>query len=859
MWVIVIAIAGVLLGFGAGLLSTPTDDPSSKAPIDQNGSQPSVFSVTPGGAPLANVSPESSDSDISEMGASDQDGPGLCPIADSVTSTLTTTVSAGRWLVIATSLHITATGVDPPHPSLDLSEWLQRPGKARAFAGCFIATVADLRSISWVDGKLEADLDLKWNDTATPLDPIGYVNNPVKATVKDNQAVLAVDVCQSHPESANGVRMICRVGASNTVIVRVRRPIENVVSAPFPTGQAPKDDYFESTWQFAGPMPRLDVMLRVPANILLGTWLYWERGPTFPLPGHGSVRIDLYYLADASAIWLALLGVAFLVRRKQSADEPFRSCLRLVLIVLGGLFLGFELQALGTLISWLSNGVVVVISWAILAAAVARKRGLWVIAFLSVAALTPIIILAALPTLKPETTTNILLVWFCLALVVLVITGAWVLRHQIARLLFLANFDDRSIRDHRLRKPIDALMVAVLMYTIGFPIGVVLKTERHYWMAAELASHLIWSTGPLFRAGPLQWLNLLLAISYLACYLTSRRSGTIVPPGRDHRWTAIRWVRVSHAAVTAPLAMILCLSAPWTGRFALSFFIPVWVLQFGLLWMAVTLLSRGPRPPMVGRLVRQPPARAAQLFRAATAATPTAATVTESGDGGAATQPAGGAPAAAHTRDPLAGRRLLVLGSQRGRLANATASARVASVIAIVPVAYLMGTTLGQIGQIRPDIGIMIVALLAVLEFTRWFVSGFIFGYLYAQLPGQIGPVKALSFAAMWALSCLGPLVIAHGSGTDLTREAIYRCAQFALFSIVLAVAIDVKTVKAAGGTWRHLQGVYDLKNYREVTAFIAPAALLVLTLGQQILTGSGSDVANTLLSGITSVLKGPL
>ena len=153
----------------------------------------------------------------------------------------------------------------------------------------------------------------------------------------------------------------------------------------------------------------------------------------------------------------------------------------------------------------------------------------------------------------------------------------------------------------------------------------------------------------------------------------------------------------------------------------------------------------------------------------------------------------------------------------------------------------------------------LIVALLAFLEFTRWVVSGFVFGYLYSRLPGRVGPVKALSFAAIWIVSCVGPLVVALSSGSNLTQEVEYRSVQFALFAIVLAVLFDLKTVRTAGGTWRDLRNVYNLQNYGEVAAAVTPAALLALSLAHQAITGSApTAVANTLLTGIPGVLKGP-
>lgn len=847
MWVVIIIIGSTLLGIAGGW-RRPTQDENHRAKATTETSiahTELVGNPAPHSALRTDVSPEERREIFNPPDSNA--GPVFgCPDADSVTSTLTTTVSSDNYLVIASSLHVSASGVTPPHPPLDLNRLL-RPEGATNFASCFIATDADLKSLNWADGKLEADLDLQWHDN--PHEAIGYINEPVRAALNGNHSTLTVNECEPHPEWANGLRTICHGNAKNTVVIRVAPPIMNVMSMPFPSSQADKDEYFDSTWQFEGPPPTLTVMLAAPFSAVAGSWLYWNRGRTFAIPGVGLGSIDYYYLVDAGAIWLALLATAFLLRRRYTEQKAPSYSRSLFLIVLAGVVLGLEIRTLGVLGNLYANGVIVVISWAILAVAVMRQRAFRVIAGLSIVTLIPLVVLAT-PVSLSNLAVNLLLLGFSLALVSLVITAAWLLWRQIATLLSLANLDDgTSIWLQRYRRAIDVLVIATFMFGIGYPVGETLNAGPGIsWLIGHLASDLIWSTGLIFRA-PLAWVSLLVAISYLARRLTSHHVGAIEPP-RHQRWTRIRWIRVCNGKVAALLAMILCLSAPWTSRFALGF-VPVWVLQFGILWLAFIMLS-GTRPRRLSRVSSR---RATQLLHAAIGATPEDDASTSS-DGPAVTR----AAETAVTRDPSSGSRLLTLGSQPGRVANAKAAAQIASVIAMVPVIFLIWTTLTKFSdRLSSNTGILLVALLAVLEFARWVVSGFIFGYLYAKLPSRIGPVKALSFAAIWALSCVGPLVCAQIAGNNLIQETIYRGAQFALFSIILAVGVDLKAVKSAGGTWRDLRNVYDLQSYGEVAAAITPAALLALTLAQQIIAGSSLQVASSLLSGIGNVLKGPV
>lgn len=841
MWLAAIAVVSALAGIGAGVSHTQPQNDASTG----KGKADSSF-ATPGGAPAADVGDEKEHRQFFAHVQGPLGDVHNCPKADDIESTLTTTVSADKSLVLASSLHISANGVVPPHPSLNLGSALQRPEGARRFASCFIATDAEISSLTWADGKLEADFNLLSNDTG------GYTNHLIKATLSADHSTLYINECAPHPEWAEGVRTICQIGTRNTVVVRVKRPIENLDSTPFPTGQETKDDYVDTRWQFQGPMPPLTVMLNMPMGVFARSWLYWNRDHNFGMPRIDSpASVNLYYIGDSSAIWLALAVAAVLLRGKRTPTDQLGASRRLLLIILASFLLGFVMHVLGRLNPPWSNGVVVVLTWGILAAAVASKRTLPIIAGLSVAALTPLCWVATRPT--SDQVVKWVITAFCVALVLLVVTAAWVVWRQLVKLIALGNGSDQAPEWYEsYQRVISGLVAAAFMFAVGFPIGEALISLDSKGIVADLAGNLVWSTGLFFRT-PLAWVSLLLAVSYLAEYMTSRPRGCISQLQGPRRG-ALRSIRAGHRVVAAILALMICLSAPWTSRFALGVVIPVWVLQFVALWLGIGLLSRGAR---LHALRQQPTRVTTHLLYAATG---TSSNVGSAIRGGEDTPQSAGASAAVATMtDRRAALRLLNLGSQPGQLANAKVAAQIASIIAIIPVAYLIWTTLAQFGgRLASNTGILIVALFAILEFARWVVSGFVFGYLYPKLPGRIGPVKALSFAAIWAVSCIGPSVIAEATGSHLTQETIYRAAQFALFAIVLAVALDLKTVKAAGGTWRDLRTVYDLQSYGELAAAVTPAALLALTLGQQIVAGSGVDVANTLLSGITSVLKGP-
>ena len=844
MSLLIVALLSALAGFTVGAYhSTP---PNTSGPANTT----AVTNLTtPGGENEAEVSFEQASGHAFPHTKGGLPPPIRCPHSDDVTSELTTTVLGADSLVLDSKLHVTLNGVEPPRPPIDMNNWLQRPEGSEAFASCFIGTHADIASLTWADGQFDAYFDLKWDDTT------GYTNDLLKPVSSTDHATLTVDICAPHPEWRMGVEAICQSDVKSTVIVRVKSPLRNAESRPFPNSQNQKDDYLNTMWRFDGPMPRLTVLLDAPVPVLARSWLHWNRTHNFQLPFHTLVSIDPYYIADSSAIWLALITAALLLRRKQISDKPLRADWRLLLVIFAGLLLGVQINFLHGLNGPYSNGFVVVASWCTLSVAVASKRMRRRIVALSVAALAPLVCLIPFPGVFPRLTDweiYALLTIFGALLAVLIMAAAWALSRQIRTLADLTDPDGRATTlQLTYRRIIDALMIAAFLFALGFPVGETLNWWVHhqhiYPLGVYIANNLILSTGVRFRAA-LGWVSILLAISYLAGYLI-HRSWRAIPP----RATWTRLTRgITNRAVAAVPALLLCLSAPWTSRFALGVAIPVWVLQFAILWLALTLLignarqrqmSR-PRGQLTPELVGASTGSSYQEGSpVATAAGDAAAQVTEQ-------------PAPVTSQPDF---RQLVL-APRPWLGHGKTAAQIASIVAIIPVTYLMRTTLGGLnGQLSFNVGILGVALFAGLEFARWLVSGFLFGCLYAALPGRIGPVKALAFAGIWILSCLGPLAIAQGTGnSSLTHEVIYRGAQFALFAIVLAIVIDLRIVAAGGGTWRNLQDAYDLQNYGQVAAAITPAALLILTLAQQIKAGSGFQVANTLLTGITGVLHGP-
>jgi hypothetical protein len=422
-----------------------------------------------------------------------------------------------------------------------------------------------------------------------------------------------------------------------------------------------------------------------------------------------------------------------------------------------------------------------------------------------------------------------------LALVPVIIIAVSLLSRRV---MVIFRLRERARSDFYLADTIRCVGVLGLSFALLFPVGSALENhESDTSRSAHLLSELINTTRG--AASVLVELAPLVVVAYVAFALRLRRE--------------LSRSQTGSIGVAAMLSLILGLAAPWSQSGVLQFVlnVPLWLLQVLVLWLIVKrLLAKAvvqisqDRPMLLARMRREAKASAADT---------------------GAVQPPTAMPSASDSARPRlrdrAGALLLQRGPRNDVLPNAMYTARLAGFLAIAPVLYFLWTTLAELwSKVSWGTGAVILLIGVVAEAARWVVTGFVYGWVQSRLPGFIGPVKGLVFAIAWVLSCLVPTAIARALDVDLAHQFVYRSAQFALFVIVLAVAVDVATLRRAGVSsdemLLRLQDAYDFKGYTKIVATVAPAALLVVTVGQQIAAGSGVDVAKAFLGGITGVIK---
>lgn len=290
------------------------------------------------------------------------------------------------------------------------------------------------------------------------------------------------------------------------------------------------------------------------------------------------------------------------------------------------------------------------------------------------------------------------------------------------------------------------------------------------------------------------------------------------------------------------LGLLLTLAVPFTVTGTVPFGIdfPMWIVQFGVLAAIFHHLLRGFEPPPPATHGERAEALAQVRLRAA------------------GTDKAAGsdhkAVASREFDQATYGQRNLELGGGDGVQSNARLAARTAAIMSIVPVAYLMWTTVTAANWHSWGSASLGVILSVITEAARWLVTGFVFGLTYNRLPTRTGPTKALLYAAIWAAGAWAAVLMSRLAGADIANEMLYPSVQFGAFVFVLGLLVDMQAIRRAGGTWRDLREVYALHDIFDVAAAGLPAALLAIALVQQINTGAGADVAEAIISGVTDM-----
>jgi hypothetical protein len=201
-------------------------------------------------------------------------------------------------------------------------------------------------------------------------------------------------------------------------------------------------------------------------------------------------------------------------------------------------------------------------------------------------------------------------------------------------------------------------------------------------------------------------------------------------------------------------------------------------------------------------------------------------------------------------------REVLVHGPEGTWRGNLRATVELGAFLSLIPVAYFLWALLQAVPERSTDpLGVAFLVGNTVMEAARWMSTAAVFGLLYPRLWGYIGPLKALSLSAVWFGAAAAGEVAArwtdHGSG----RVWSFPGFQLLLFTGVLAVAYDLRTLHRRGLGWRQLQRAYGIERTRDLVAVAVPITLAVVAIAQQLATGTGLDFVQQIVDNIPRVL----
>jgi hypothetical protein len=187
---------------------------------------------------------------------------------------------------------------------------------------------------------------------------------------------------------------------------------------------------------------------------------------------------------------------------------------------------------------------------------------------------------------------------------------------------------------------------------------------------------------------------------------------------------------------------------------------------------------------------------------------------------------------------------------------NILLAAKIAGLISVVPVAYFLYTATATLPQnLENPGGAISVAAGVVSQLVGWIIIGVIFSIINTRLPGRSGPVRALIVSALWFAVATADFIVAGWLHYSAGRSWTFFGLELVVFLLAFSAVWDMCILgKLSWASIRHLWEAYNLQRVRSVALYAIPLLLAVITLGQQVLSGSGTQFVQSALSVIPTI-----
>jgi Family of unknown function (DUF6185) len=152
------------------------------------------------------------------------------------------------------------------------------------------------------------------------------------------------------------------------------------------------------------------------------------------------------------------------------------------------------------------------------------------------------------------------------------------------------------------------------------------------------------------------------------------------------------------------------------------------------------------------------------------------------------------------------------------------------------------------------EFGVFDLLLGITSEAAFWIVAAFVFGGLYAHLPGRQGPIKGAALGAVFAAS----LALIAAVSSEGTGAWTFRSLQMLLFLATLGFLIDRKTIEEQRFYWRELFDHYRLRELRFAAGYLSSLSIALIALLQQVLSGEAEQTITALIEAAGASIPDP-
>lgn len=197
----------------------------------------------------------------------------------------------------------------------------------------------------------------------------------------------------------------------------------------------------------------------------------------------------------------------------------------------------------------------------------------------------------------------------------------------------------------------------------------------------------------------------------------------------------------------------------------------------------------------------------------------------------------------------------LAVGPRADWWGNAREAVRWGGLLAALPVGYFLivlltrpeGVRSGQFAALRAFTGV-------AREAVFWLVLALVLGALLAYLPGARAATKGVALGLVYLLAQAVSAVVVEWTGGAAGHAWLFRPLQVLLFLSVLGVLLDVETLRRHGLHPRHVFDYYGTTRIRGAAAYLAPALLSLIAVGQQVVSGNAGQALLEIIRGLPTL-----